>query len=413
MKSAAALLVLACLLPQEDARIRELIDDLGNDRIQVREKAALELADRGKAAIPALERLKLSGDVELRSRAGNILKRIAEGEVIARHWRRGPRITLSATRQPLASVLESLATQGRDTFKIDTDDLQEPVTLDLQDMTFWDAVESVCRAGPDLTWEADGESLHFLKKRRPQYPAKRQGEFAAWIDGITFMRDFDFTGNPRLTFTMTLMSAWEAGIQPVAIEQRVTEILDEEGTNLVPNDRYSPYGARMDLPKGRVRKDVVHIPLAQNAKIGRKFSRIRGSAAFLFPRSYEEVSVDLRGVNSIPVTLDRMTVAVRNFRMQLNSCAFEVILTTATPGGDPMVDRLPSTEISVIDDQGTAHKPPTSSRSHSYSGTAYTIHESLQVPLPEGRSAVTLKLRVLKEVMEKRISYDFENIPLE
>lgn len=412
MRMLLALLLLGAMVPQDDARIRGLIDDLSDDQIRVREKAALELTEMGRAAMPALERLKLSDDVELRSRAGNILKRIAEGEVIARHWRRGPRITLSATNVPLASVLESLEKQGRDTFKIDADDLQELVSVDLKDATFWDAVETVCRLGPAVTWEADGDALHFLKKKRPAYPMKRQGEFCAWIDGITFTRDYDFTGNPRLTFMMTLMSAWEAGIQPVAIEQRVLEILDEDGNNLVPNDRYSPYGSRMDAPKGRVRKDLVHIPLPQNAKIGRKFSRIRGSAAFLFPRAYEELVVDLRA-SSTQMTLDRMTLAVRNPRMQGSSYAFEVILTTATPGSDPMVDRLPTTEILLIDDKGDAYKPPSSSRSHSYSGTSYTIHENLAVPLPEGRTAVSLKLRILKDVLEKRINYEFENIPLE
>jgi hypothetical protein len=35
------------------------------------------------------------------------------------------------------------------------------------------------------------------------------------------------------------------------------------------------------------------------------------------------------------------------------------------------------------------------------------------MPLPEGRTPVTLKLRLLKDVMEKRIAFDFENIPLE
>jgi hypothetical protein len=412
MKLLAALLVLACLAPQEEPRVRELIDRLTDDQIRVREQAAVELAELGRVAVPALQRLRDSGDVELRSRAGNILKRIAEGEVIAKHWRRGPRITLSLSNTPVASVLESLEKQAHDTFKVDVDDLQDPVTVEIKDAPFWDAVDTVCRAAPALTWESDGDALHFLKKRRPAYPEKRQGEFAVWLDGITFMRDFDFTGNPRSTFTISLMSAWESGIQPVAIEQRVTEILDEEGTNLVPNDRYSPYGARLDVPKGRTRRDTAYIPLPQNAKVLRKFSRVRGTAAFYFPRAYEELSVDLRGPLN-PVVLDRMSVAVRNLRTQAASCSFEVILTTASPPGEALVDRMPSTDISIVDDKGDSHKPPPSSRSHSYSGTSYTIHESLQMPLPEGRTPVTLKLRLLKDVMEKRIAFDFENIPLE
>ena len=71
------------------------------------------------------------------------------------------------------------------------------------------------------------------------------GEFQVWMDGITFSRDYDFTGNPRSTFTLTVASAWEAGVVPVAVEQKVTEILDEDGTNLLVQDRFN-YMARLD-----------------------------------------------------------------------------------------------------------------------------------------------------------------------
>jgi hypothetical protein len=401
-----------CLCGQSDERhLRELIERLVDDDIGVREKAASDLAEFGKSAIPALEKARGSSDVELRSRAASILRSIAENEIVGRHWHRGARITLDFDRAPVAKVLEELEKQGHDRFKFDAAELQEPMTVRVKDTTFWDALEAVCRAAPALTWEPDGDLLSFKAQRRPPYPSKRQGEFNVWLDAITYSRDYDFTGNPRTTFTLSVTSGWEAGIAPVAVEQKVTEVLDEDGTNLLLPDRFS-YGARLDMPKGRTRKDGVYLPVAQGAKAAKRFSRVRGSSTFFFPRAYEEVTLDLRTA-SAPLTLERLSVAVRNFRSMKDSCVCEVVLTAAMGANDGMIDRLPFSDMAIVDDQGALNRAKTSSRSHSYSGTSYTIHENLSVPFPEGRTPVALKLRVLKDVMEKRVAFEFADIALE
>jgi len=298
MKPALLFLVLA-LMPQEDPRIAKLIEDLVDDSITVREKAAAELAELGKAAIPVLERLRQSGDIELRSRAGAILRTIAEFEVVGRHWRRGARITLDAEGVPAAKVLEELARQGRDKFKFDAAELQDPITVKVADASFFDALEAVCRASSALTWEPEGDGLTFTRKRRPPFPARRQGEFQVWLDGITYSRDYDFTGNPRSTFQLGLVTAWESGIVPVAVEQKVTEILDEDGTNLLVQDRFN-YMGRLDAPKGRSRRDPVYAPIPQGAKAVKAFSKVRGTTTYYFPRGYEELAMDIKSTPSPP-----------------------------------------------------------------------------------------------------------------
>jgi hypothetical protein len=210
---------------------------------------------------------------------------------------------------------------------------------------------------------------------------------------------------------MTVASSWESGIVAVAVDQRVTEILDEDGVNLLQAER-NTYGARMDAPKGRVKREVVYVPLQPGAKPVKKFSRVKGTVSFYFPRSYEEVAIDLKGTMQ-PVQLDRMTVSVRNFRPQKDAVAFELIVTSAGNVGEPLIDRLPTGEIAIVDDQGALHRPPSSSRGHSYNGTSYTIHENLQIPLPEGRTPATLKLRVLKDTLEKRVPFEFADIAVD
>lgn len=409
MKIVLAVLALVPLLPQEDARIRELIDRLSDDEIRVREKAAADLVDLGKEAVPALQRLTLSGDIELQSRAATILRRIAESDVVGRHWRRGPRITLVADGAPVASVLEDLERQAKDSFLFDPMDLRDPVILSVKDVSFWDAVDALCRAAPMLTWEGSGNSLRFLRKDRPSYPSKRQGEFTVWLDGITFNRDFDFTGNARSSFAIVLATAWEAGVVPVAIEQKVTDVLDDDGTNLMAGDRFGMFGMRMDVPSGRVRKDSAYAPLPQGMSDVRRFSKVKGYVAFYFPRSYQDLSIDLLST-PVPATLDRVTITMHNFRVLKDAVALELVLTSTASPGEPVLDRLPASEIAIVDDQGAEHRAPTSTRGHSYSGTSYTVHEHVQMALPDDRQAKTLKLRVLKDVMEKRVPFEFEDI---
>jgi hypothetical protein len=400
---------------QEDSRIRDLIDQLLDDDIGVREKAAAELADYGKAAVPALEKLRASQDVELRSRASSILRSITENEIVGRHWHRGPRITMDFEGAPVARVLEELARQAKDTFKFNAAALQEPVTVKVKDASFWDALEAVCRAAPALTWEGDGDALSFTPKRRPPYPAKRQGEFVVWLDAITYSRDYDFTGNPRVAFTLNLVSAWEAGIVPVAVEQQITEILDQDGASVMVPDRFQYYGGtRLEAPKGRTRRDGTFVPVPQAGKSAKKFSRVRGTSTFYFPRSYEDVTLDVRSTpNPAPLTLDRITIAVRNFRAMKDTCACELAMTVPVTFGDALIDRMPLSDIAVVDDQGGLHRGRSSGRNQMHNGTTYTLTDTLQVPFPEGRTAVGVKVRALKDAMEKRVQFEFNDIPVE
>jgi len=172
------------------------------------------------------------------------------------------------------------------------------------------------------------------------------------------------------------------------------------------------YGQRLDIPRGRVRQETAYGPLPQGGAPVRKFSKVKGQAVFYFPRSYQEVTFDLQS-STPPVQLERLTLALRNFRLLKDACAMEVILTTSSSTGEPMIDRLPVSDIVLIDDLGAEYRAPNSSRSQSFNGTSFTTHENLQIPFPEGRTAKKLRLRLLKDVMEKRVPFEFSDIAVE
>jgi hypothetical protein len=217
-----------------------------------------------------------------------------------------------------------------------------------------------------------------------------------------------------MTFTLTVVSAWEAGIVPVAVDQKITEILDEDGASVLVPDRFQYYGTRLDAPKGRVKRDGAFVPVAQGAKAAKKFSRVRGTSTFYFPRAYEDVTLDVRATpNPAPLTLDRITIAVRNFRVMKEGCGFEVVMTAPVGTGDALLDRMPLSDIAVVDDQGGLHRGRSSGRNQSHNGTSYTLHDSMLIPFPEGRTAVGVRVRALKDALEKRVSFEFADIAVE
>jgi len=399
------------LIAAQDSRIRELIDRLLDEEIGVRQKAAEQLAEFGAAAVPALEGLTGSPDLELRARAASILKSISENKVLSRHWRRGPRITLDFENSPAARVLEELARQGGDAFKFDAAAFQDPLRLKVKDSSFWDALDALCRAAPALGWDVAGDALSFTGKRRPDFPSKRQDEFNVWVEGVRFSREYDFTGNPRSMFILDLASAWESGVNPAGVEQKISEILDDAGAAILLPEALS-YGNWLEVPKARIQRGAFYVPLPRGAKEIRKFARVRGTSTFHFPKSYQDLSIDLRSTPA-PLTSDRITVVVRNFRVLKDSCSIEVVVSSPIGPGEPPVDRLPLGEIALVDDQGGLHRVRSLSRRRASSDSSITVLDTVEASLPEGRTVVSLNLRVLKDLVEKRVAFEFNDIPAE
>lgn len=406
------LMVFGLLAPaQDNPRVKELIEQLRDDAIDVREGAAEALEELGPAAIPGLQELRSSPDAELRGRAEGILKAIGEQATLKKHWRKGARITAEYAGAPVATVLGDLARMASDTFVYDAAELSDPVTMRLQGATMWESLHTLSRAAPALTWTIENDALVFAKKRRPPYPSRLMGEFAVWLDGMTLTREYDFTGNPRASFTVGLVSAWERGIAPVSIDQRLTELLDDAGNNLLPPDRPG-YQMRNDAVKGRMRREDVRSYLPAGMDNLKRIASVKGYALFTFPRAYEDMLLEL-SQPSAAARLDRFTVALRNFRNLKNACSFELLVTTPVGPGEGLTERISAQNVVVLDDQGGEHRPSSSSRSLSFSGSSFTTHESLQVGLPEGRNASKVRLRLLKEVLEKRVAFEFTDIPLE
>lgn len=407
----ALLLVLATLAPQADPRARELVERLADDSIEERQRAARVLAEMGSAVVPLLQELaEGSGDLERRSRARSILRSIAQNEVLRKFYRPGPKVTLDVENAPLTETLAALAAQAGDEFRFDPAVFsQDRVTLRARDVPAWEALAKLCEAAPALTFSFDGDALAFSRSKRPPHPVRRQGEFQVWMESIQFLRDYEFTGTVRETIVVALHTAWEKGVAPAGVDQLITDVLDEKGQPIPQTPRGWAY-PRVDSPKGRSKREEFRFAMPAGVAAPSRLSRVKGVVTLSFPLAYEDAVIALDA--AAPMTrVANFTVAVRNVRTAPGSCALDLIVTYPTAEGGGTPDRLPSQSVVVVDDKGAEHKAVTLPRGTSFGGQAFTIQQGVSVALPEGRVASKLKFRVLKEVLEKKIPFDFVDLP--
>jgi ferric-dicitrate binding protein FerR (iron transport regulator) len=131
----------------DSAQIAKLIDQLGSDEFEVREKATAALEAIGEPAVEALRAaVQKTDDVDIRLRAGMALskieKRLESVKALA-----GKKVHLVYKDAPLAEAVEDLKKKsGYDVVLSDPDGKlkDRTITLDTGEVTFWQALDQVC-----------------------------------------------------------------------------------------------------------------------------------------------------------------------------------------------------------------------------------------------------------------------------
>ncbi|HEX7898295.1 MAG TPA: hypothetical protein VF950_11085 [Planctomycetota bacterium] len=390
------------LLLQADLerRVLELTEKLSSEAIDAREEAAAALVELGPDAAPILERAAGARDAEGKGRIREILREIARDAVLRGAWRPARRVDAAWKDVPLSQALEAVATATGETFKGGAE-IPGAVTLDLRRATLWESLDALCRAAPALTWSLDGEAVVFKAAPRPPFPSVARDELLAWVDVVEYGRDIDFSGAAREWAVVGINLAWTAGLTPLATELRVTEVLDVAGRNLLPNAgfRFSQPPKASATPKARHRREESRMSLLAGARV----DRIRGYGQLLFPRGYEEVKAAFGA--TAPIKAGDAQVALRGGSSTRGACSFQAVITYAGKANAP---RLPPTEVMVIDDQGAEH-PASLGRGQatSFTGTGWSIHQSYDATLPADRRPVAARLRLPKDVFERKLDFDF------
>ena len=177
-----------------------LVDQLGSARYADREAAAKALEQLGREAVPALQLGRGSRDLEVRSRAESILRRI-EGSLLTQPTM----VRLDFSDAPLPEVVSALAQRTGMRIALFPENLPRWKTMRVnlrepEAMPFWKAIDRLCQA---TSLHGDLE-LHGLTARneptlalgdrnvRPLLPTSDHGPFRVSLVGLDYQRHVGF-----------------------------------------------------------------------------------------------------------------------------------------------------------------------------------------------------------------------------
>jgi len=398
------LLAVLLLLPQEDAAIRDLIRNLDSDSLDVRSSAEAALAKMGKAAVPLLEDALKGASAEARGRIERILRTIADREKRASAVPAGTRVTLRAVDRPVLEVLEELQRRSGTPLELGKVPSDLKVTVSLENVCFWDALDEVCRATGQMVFQPKDLAVALAKKRYAARPRFVSGPFAVLLQEInsTISGTFGRAGDRRTKIQFVL--CWEKGGRPDRIGARPIEIRDDRGTDLldpkIPG--LQPYFASVEedrLSQGQ------HLYLGNvPAEEATKLARLKFELSCEFTLKYAEVMIEK------PEGKSRTDLSCDKFSLTFQSCKrlgdvvradFLFATTEGKPWLQPVRGRAKDKEGKEYAGGVQTNVPV---------GNASLIYMDFKVP--GSTELAELRISVPAEVHTERIVVDLKDVPL-
>jgi hypothetical protein len=364
-----------------------LVARLGAARYSEREAAAESLLRLGGLALPALRDNRLSADLEIRTRAQSLIRKI-EGALLVQPTK----VQLDCVDLPLNQVVQALNRQV--SFRIALYPENQPrwklerLTIHhSQPIDFWKAIDQVCNLA-DLQYNPIMQG--YAGQREPVFsltaaavravtPNSDFGPFRVSLLGLHYQRDLSFAGGPMLRleqhagnvrparrpaqearrpspvlnvqFTAQLQVAGEPRL---SVNQtgpaRIIEAVDDRGNSLTASANDNPAFNRITGYFGVTSGPVMQVQASLNHPLdaGSKIKKLRGVIpAAVSSRQPDPLVVPLTNAAGKTFGSDDLQITVHSIRPLPNNRQTTIELTLKAPD-----DRPPSHEHSHPDGFG-------------------------------------------------------------
>jgi len=271
--------------PSQDNAVSRLVEKLSNDEIEIRDGARRDLLTLGAKALPLLRRKATTAELEIRERLLGVIREIERAERVTFFLREPRRIRLKAERRPIGEVLKDLSKQSETPVTLDGIPPEEPVTVEIADRPFFEALQHLCLAHggilfllPDDTFTLEDHAPVKLVRGDPKACRRFvEGPFVLTLESL-YTTNVTLGPKRDTPATLFLQAGWERGIRPTRMQVEVTSVVDETGTSYaIPSQG------------GRDRLDIyidrqVWVPLSSTPPPSvTTFREIRGKVSFEFP----------------------------------------------------------------------------------------------------------------------------------
>jgi hypothetical protein len=411
MSRLASVLMLALLalpLPaQEEGRLRELLQKLDDDAIEVRSAAAEALSRMSASVLPTLRRAALGAGPEIRDRLAEIVRKIEERERLASLLPPPSRITIDVKNRPLREVLQAVAKQSATPIEIGNVPPDARVTVSLRQVSLWKALEAVCKASGKAMVGVDGDHILISGEPYVELPGRMTDHFRVTLEGVELKSNGAFGQPDRFeTFNGSFRVSWEKGARPWRVVGQLLELVDESGTDLVQGEGDGQVISSIapDMIHHDFVLDLPHGPGPQALRI----ARLKAGIEFQFPLRYAEVKIDVSN-GKIPALAQcpEYSVKLTHLERQDGVLIGNLMLT---PGEKPPEGDLGSESVILRDKNGKEYRGSVNDgNSTNENETAYI----LSFPdAPAQVVPVELVIRIPSEIHREKLDVELKDVPL-
>ncbi|HYE97601.1 MAG TPA: hypothetical protein VEJ18_01770, partial [Planctomycetota bacterium] len=223
--------------PGQEPSLQELLRRLDDDGIEAREQALEMLAARGPSVVADLERAMAGASDERRIRLADAVRRIRARERLSKVMPEPPLVTLEARNRPVRDVAAALARASR--LPIDASGVPEGrrVSVSLKGVPPWKALESLCQAGGELSYEPRPEGVLLSPEPLAPVPRVVGDRFVAHLASLSVDAGGSLAGGDRYeTTTAVFQLGWTKGTVPWRVTARLERMSDDRGVDLLRED---------------------------------------------------------------------------------------------------------------------------------------------------------------------------------
>ena len=393
------LLLAPLMVAAQDDDIGRLVESLHNDSLEIRQKAAKSLVKLGAKAGSQLKKAAESDDAEVRVLASEALREIERDLKLAAVLKEIKPFDVDFRDTPLSDVFKEIARQSGLSVDSDSANEKERITLKLSGAPLMRILDGICEKASELRWEFVQGVILFLDERHSGAPSFYSGAFKLDIRRLLVFRSSVFPVNSYQVM-LDFRPRVEPGVSFVGTPViHFDEVKGGEGEELkeTPVTLASPssgYGMRST--------DIGPFQFSDLRSASRKLSSIKGEIVFYFVLASKEImlkatdnflakegdisisgNLNCPGMFELTLKKDGDVRAGPDF---LDSGLFELTYsdkTTYVPQGD---DFRPGRNGNQI--------------------TAYVYHNEAV------KTVEFARLRVFTEIYEKKIPFEFKDVPL-
>jgi hypothetical protein len=260
----------------------QLRDDATRDRARDR------LVHLGKAGLPFLEKAEIDPALLL-----SVRQEIELNESLGTSYGPPHVFTFDGSEESLGVLLSRLETTGGMPLQKNSLDLAQKLSLKLEDATFWESLDEVCKKASIWYYPAT-EPLYLNGGMVSAKPRCYYGPIMIVMDRVIHQRRVLFS-SVESEFTIRLLCVWEKSVSPLGVTGRyhVSTVTEDGGASLLPPTPKAAPVARSVSPV-RIAGQAIDVNgLRPPSAAARKLDRVDGTLELEFPSRIDEVRFEL------------------------------------------------------------------------------------------------------------------------